>query len=145
MIPLLELAGSPNISGVVGLQRQSDVACFDAQGHASSSIEASVKTLAELSLSIIIIIISSLPFYLCIREYDKTCMAYSNDFDRMNKRRIIFMVLLMIFTIMVVFSERGTSCRPLKDEQSSGEFRGLLLQLLPIGPVKRSGPDPTRP
>ncbi|KAK7393439.1 hypothetical protein VNO78_21995 [Psophocarpus tetragonolobus] len=63
----------------------------------------------------------------------------------LSNRRILFMVLLMMFIIMVVFSERGTSCRPLQDEQGSGEFHGFLLQLLPRGPVKHSGTDPTRP
>ena len=60
--------------------------------------------------------------------------------------RILFMVLVIIFTIMVVYSQRGEGCRPLHDdEQGAGEFDGLLLQFLPRGPLKPSAPDPIHP
>ncbi|CAL0300614.1 unnamed protein product [Lupinus luteus] len=52
-------------------------------------------------------------------------------------RRILFIVLFIIFAILVASPRYGAACRPLHDE--------LLLQLLPRGPSKPSSPDPTHP
>ncbi|KAL9318649.1 hypothetical protein ACSQ67_015166 [Phaseolus vulgaris] len=60
-------------------------------------------------------------------------------------RRILFMVIVIVFIIMVSFSRSGASCRPLHDEQGSVEFDSLLLQVLPRGPLKPPSPDPIRP
>ncbi|KAK7345800.1 hypothetical protein VNO77_16411 [Canavalia gladiata] len=60
-------------------------------------------------------------------------------------RRVLFAILVIFFIILVGSSELGGSCRPLQDEQWVGELDGLLLQLLPRGPVRPSAPDPIRP
>ncbi|RDX67458.1 hypothetical protein CR513_53667, partial [Mucuna pruriens] len=61
-------------------------------------------------------------------------------------RRILFTILVIVFIIVVSFSQRGASCRPLQDDQGPrAQFDGLLLQFLPRGPVKPSAPDPIRP
>ncbi|KAG2402741.1 uncharacterized protein HKW66_Vig0249640 [Vigna angularis] len=65
--------------------------------------------------------------------------------DPVHTRRILFMVIVMVFIITVAFSEGAASSRPLHDEHDSVEFDSLLLQFLPRGPLKPSAPDPIRP
>ncbi|KAE9618399.1 hypothetical protein Lal_00047935 [Lupinus albus] len=54
-----------------------------------------------------------------------------------NYKRILFIVVFIIFAILVGSPRYGAACRPLQDE--------LLLHLLPRGPSKPSTPDPTHP
>ncbi|XLS81114.1 hypothetical protein HN51_046945 [Arachis hypogaea] len=62
-------------------------------------------------------------------------------------RRFILMILVIIFIMMVASSSQfGAECRPLlQDGGSRREFNGILLQMLPRGPSRRSGPDPIHP
>jgi hypothetical protein len=54
-------------------------------------------------------------------------------------RRILSIVLMIMFLVLVTSSQLGVSCRPLQDEL----FDGLILQFLPRGtPSKPSTPNP---
>ncbi|KAH1070257.1 hypothetical protein GYH30_007393 [Glycine max] len=59
-------------------------------------------------------------------------------------RMILFIMLLIFFTILVAFPQFG-DCRALQEDEWLREYNGLLLQSLPRGPVKPSSPDPIRP
>jgi len=60
-------------------------------------------------------------------------------------RMVLFIMVLIIFTILVAFPEFGAAGRALQEDQWLRESNGILLQSLPRGPVKPSSPDPIRP
>jgi len=60
-------------------------------------------------------------------------------------RMVLFIIVLIIFTILVAFPEFGAAGRVLQEDQWLRENNGTLLQSLPRGPVKPSSPDPLHP
>ncbi|WVZ06032.1 hypothetical protein V8G54_019378 [Vigna mungo] len=61
----------------------------------------------------------------------------------LSKRMILLAILLIIFfTIFVAFPQPGAACRTLQEDQWLRQSNGILLQVLPRGPVKPSSPDP---
>ncbi|KAK7396417.1 hypothetical protein VNO78_17414 [Psophocarpus tetragonolobus] len=63
----------------------------------------------------------------------------------MSYRIILFIMLLIMFTILVAFPQCGAAGRTLQEDEWLRKYNGLLLQALPRGPVKPSTPDPIRP
>ncbi|KAK7336836.1 hypothetical protein VNO77_17386 [Canavalia gladiata] len=62
-----------------------------------------------------------------------------------SQRMMLFIVLLIIFTILVAFPPFGSATRILQEDQWLRKYDGLLLQSLPRGPLKPSSPDPIHP
>ncbi|KAG5043568.1 hypothetical protein JHK85_007865 [Glycine max] len=63
----------------------------------------------------------------------------------LSNRMILFIMLLIIFTILVTFPQFGAAGRALQEDQWLREYNGHLLQSFQRGTPVVSSPDPIRP